>query len=130
MDPTSEAKIPATAVVEYENVNVEPSVYVEGALLQVTPKGSLQISFFSEYLKYQETVVAPLKPVSPVSPKGNERLDMGELDMFGVKRTGQVHVLRRVEASLVFTLPTLKTLIPDIQQRMAAMEEQQRGKNE
>ena len=98
---------PTEVVVEYENTDITP-VFVEGAQGMKTPNGALQVSFYSEHMKPLETLATVSVPIEDPDRQGD--LKFKTKDPFGLD-TGSITIVRRIEASLFLTEPSLKILI-------------------
>jgi len=101
-----------TVSIEYENADLTP-VYVEAAQGMPTPNGALQVSFYSEYMK-------PLSEVQLESE--GKKVRLSQADPFG-RDTGKVTITRRIEASLIFTVPALRSIVPWLQQRLDELDQ-------
>ena len=114
--PSKPAPSPPTgAVVQYENLDLPPA-YVEGVQGMATPQGALQVSFYSEFLKPHDEVACELE--ATVQPEvSGIALRVEAKDPFGLDG-GQLRIVRRIEANLVFTVPALKAVVPWLQQKL------------
>ena len=106
-------------VLEYENMDLAPT-YVEGAQGMRTPLGSLQVSFYSEYIKPIESLELPVE-TQAASDDTSVTLKVLQRDPF-IAETQQVRMVRRIEANVILTLPALQALIPWLQQKLNEME--------
>ena len=104
-------------VVEYQNDDLAP-VYVESVQGVSTPRGSLQMMFFSDYISHHKD--APiLLTQAPDQPPGT--LDVKTEDPFRLAEK-DIRIVRRVEANLIMTLPALKALVPWLQIKIEELE--------
>ena len=114
---------PTKAVIEYEGVDLPP-VYVEAAQGMNTPKGSLQMSFFSEYMKPRENLGATIASVG--EPAGTaETMRIQTEEPYGLDK-GSIRIVRRIEANLILPLPFLRQLVPWLQERLNDLEQTNR----
>ena len=110
------------AVIEYENLDVSPA-YVEGAQGVKTPQGALHVSFYSEFFKHKNV----LKP--RIARSGN---DGGTTtytvtdapDAFGLD-AGDITIVRRIESSMIMTVPTLRAIVPWLQMKLNELENEE-----
>ena len=103
-------------VVTYDNLADLAPRYAEGAQGMVTPTGALHLCFYSEYFRparelrakpqeADEPNTAQYKPPEPYQPDAD----------------GAVHVVRRIETSVILTERVLAALIPWLEQRLSDM---------
>ena len=104
-------------IFETENEDLRP-VYVEGAQGGITPKGSLQVSFYLDFLKPSKQLKARITKTGQETGQAAFRISPG--DPFGLD-SNRLHFVRKIEATLVFTAPTLKSLIPWLQSKLDEM---------
>ena len=104
-------------IVEYQNDDLPP-VYVESAQGIRTPRGSLQVTFFSDYIRHHQDTVIQLRTPAD-QPPGT--VDVGVEDPFRLAE-GDIRLVRRVEANLILTLPALKALIPWLEIKLKELE--------
>ena len=102
-----------SVVIEYENSDNTP-VYVEGAQGVLTPKGSLQVSFYSENMR-------PKTNLSTTLDQSGTVVNVKTEDPFGLD-VGEIHIVRRIEADLILTLPTLKAVTAWFNNKIGEME--------
>ena len=97
---------------EYENLDLPPS-YVDGVQGMLSPnKDVLHVSFFSD----RTASLSKLSASATMSEDGQTfKADLG--DSFGLD-TGNVRLIRRVEANLIFTQDSLERIIPWLQQQL------------
>lgn len=107
-------------IIEYENEDIRPA-YVEGAQGTRTPQGALHVAFYSEFMKTQKKIQATVKKTD--DPKDGTALVASDPFMFD---NGELHIVRRVEANLIFTVPALESLIPWLTGKLQEM----KGANE
>ena len=114
---------PSRAIIQYKNLDMEP-VYVEGAMGGLTQRGSLHVSFFADYLK-------PPEQTEVTTKKGDDEGSFGipMKDPFGIQTGNPICVVRRIEASIVFTEPMLRTLIPWLQSKLDEIDNERDNKN-
>ena len=104
-------------IVEYQNDDLPP-VYVESAQGIRTARGSLQVTFFSDYISHHQDTAIQLR-TPPDQPPGT--VDVGIEDPFRLAE-GDIRLVRRVEANLILTLPALKALIPWLEIKLKELE--------
>ena len=110
-------------IIEYENEDIRPT-YVEGAQGARTPQGALYVSFYSEFVKTQKKIQATVKKTDDSDDsKDGTALVAQDPFMFD---NGELHIVRRVEANLIFTVPSLESLIPWLTGKLQEM----KGANE
>ena len=107
------------AVIEYEGAE-HPPVYVEAAQGMNTPKGSLQLSFFSEYMKPRENLGATIVNVAEIG--GAAKMNIQTEEPYGLDK-GSIRIVRRIEANLILPLPFLRQLVPWLQDRLNDLEQ-------
>ena len=107
---------PPKAAIEYENLDITP-VYVEAAQGMVTPKGVLHVSFFNEFVKSRDKLESE---ASLNRDDGHVKMTLKTKDPFG-SDDGNIQIVRRVEANLIFTEAGLKSLIPWLQEKLAEL---------
>ena len=116
-------RMPVKVVVEYENLDREPA-YVEGAQGQVTPQGSLYVSFFTDHVKGKQRLES-ISTVPGPTVGTSERIDAQMEEPFG-SGTDELHMVRRVGANLIIPLKALKTIVPWLQTQVKQMERVQK----
>ena len=115
MNGNTTPKTPTRAVIEYENVDVRPA-YVEGAQGMRTPQGALHVSFYSEYVKARDKLNSQV--TSNSKPGENSvTIAIASGDPFGID-DDEIRIVRRIEASLILTVPALQTIVPWLQQKL------------
>jgi len=109
-------------VVEYENLDLAPA-YVEGAQGMPTPQGALHVSFYSEFLRTKDKLLS--KIVEQENPDGSVTCEItGVPDAFGLDK-GDLTIVRRIESSLIMTVPTLRVIVPWLQAKLNELEKQE-----
>ena len=112
------AKSPKGVVIEYENTEAIKPSYVEAAQGMLTPHKALHVSFYSEYIKPKST----LKSDEIVDVDSNTiKVKSDSLDPYGLGSEETIHIVRRVEASVVFNERVLEELIVWLQQKLKEM---------
>ena len=107
------------AIVEYENLDLPPA-YVEAAQGMPTPQGALHVSFYSERIGGLEKLEGQVEFQDVGPDKGGMSIGVG--DPFDINGE-QVRLIRRVEASLIFTPKALNALIPWLQQQLRNLQD-------
>ncbi|MCY4301891.1 MAG: hypothetical protein OXC68_09200 [Aestuariivita sp.] len=110
----SDAAEDRKVTVRYENLDL-PSAYVESVQGTVTARNALNISFYSERVETLEELTA----IPKLSPDQTTYTATFE-DPFGMDRAN-VHLIRRIEANLIFTSEGLEALIPWLQAKLVEM---------
>lgn len=109
------------AVIEYQNTDAVKPAYVEGAQGMRTSKGALHVSFYSEYLQHSKELSGQVTE----SREGNvTTVSIAAPDPFGSDQ-GKVHIVRRIEANLIFTIPALQSIVPWLQQKLDELTKQE-----
>ncbi len=108
------------AVIEYENMGFRPA-YVEGAQGMRTAQGALHVSFYSEYAKSKESLNGVIKNPLDSSSGDTQGVEVSFPDPF-LSSDGEYRIVRRVESTLIFTEPFLRTLIPWLQIKLKELE--------
>lgn len=116
-------RMPTKVVVEYENLDREP-VYVEGAQGQMTPQGSLYVSFFTDHIKGKQRLES-ISTIQGPTVGTSDRIDAQMEEPFG-SGTDDLHMVRRVGANLIIPLKALKIIIPWLQTQVKQMERTQK----
>lgn len=98
---------PPRVSVEYESMDIPPR-YVEGVQGMATPKGAVQIYFFSDYILPPPAGPGARAAIAGADAEGMT-LDIRIEDPYGVQ-SGQLRVVRRVEANLVLSLAAVQDL--------------------
>ena len=125
-------RLPANLVFEYQGLDDQRPVYVDGAFGQRTPRGALHVVLYSEYWKPSSESSVPARPipnVQPVEVKGDDvqqtvtlQIQAQDPGPYQAAEGGDVRIVRQVEASLILTKEGLDTLIPWLVAQRGAME--------
>ena len=110
--------------IEYENLDLPPA-YVESAQGMPSPQGVLHVSFFSERIASVEKLSGTAAFRDKSENTGHVGIRVGE--PFGTDE-GNIRLVRRVEANLIFTSETIRKLIPWLQNHLDSMEDSGDGK--
>lgn len=114
---------PTKAAIEVEGTDLPP-VYVEGAHGLHTPKGSLQVSFYSDHIKPRESLGAAL--VTTEESAGVTNMNIKPDDSYGLDKR-ELRIVRRIAANLILPLPFLRELVPWLQLKLNELEQKNSG---
>ena len=109
------------AEVEYVAEDTWP-VYVNGCHGLSETHGVLMVSFYSEHIQPTPALVIE-GATSPGRTPDERKVDLPAPDPYQLA-SGKVRIVRRVEANLVMTLPTVKSMVDWLQKKIKEMEEQ------
>ena len=115
----AERRAPRKIVIEYEGTDLPP-VYVEGAQGMTTPKGFLQVSFFSEYVKARGNLGA--KVMETAESAGVTSMRIQAEDPYGLDK-GEMRIVRRIEANLILSPPALRDIVSWLQLKLHELEQ-------
>ena len=90
--------------VEYENLDTPPR-YVEGVQGLITPKGAVQVYFYSD-------LIVPPQEIETSATKaaeGTADLQIKIEDPYSLS-TGSIHIVRRIEANLILPIGAVQDL--------------------
>ena len=115
----AERQVPTKATIEVEGVDLPP-VYVEAAHGLHTPKGSLQVSFYSEHIKPRPNLGASVG--STVESARVTNMSITPEDSYGMDKN-ELLIVRRIAANLILPLPFLRELVPWLQLKLNESEQ-------
>ena len=115
--------LPTKANIEYTGTDIPP-VYVEGAQAMKTPQGALQVDFYSEYIKPRDMLKATMQTIKQSNNLATMRLQAD--DPYGMgSGTGNITIMRRIEARFILTAPALRSILPWLQSKLADLESEE-----
>ena len=109
---------PPDVVIEYENLEASPS-YIEGIHGLVTPKGAVQMYFYSDYV----TPPLRLEPETSLPEADEEQGFRVKVDNPYQTMSGGVRIVRRIGANLVVTPNVLREIHTWMGNLLQGMEE-------
>ena len=110
-----------TAVeVEYENIDLPP-VFVDNAQGISRTKGVFHVSFYSERIKAKEKLSGNLEE----HLMGDKMVRSFKFSEPYAYDSNQIHLIRRMEANLIFTQESLERIIPWLQNQLDHMKNEE-----